>query len=48
MFTRSFEMLFYTYTIIWLIIFLYVVFVSYRTTKLEKKLDQLETKLKQQ
>lgn len=45
MFEKSFEMLFYTYTLIWLIIFSYLMVISLRTKKLEKRLKELEAKV---
>jgi hypothetical protein len=42
---RPFEMLFYTYTLIWLIIFCYMTYVSFRTGRLEKKTRQIEAQL---
>ncbi len=47
MYTRSFEMLFYTYTVIWLIVFVYLMFLSYRAGRLEKRIKELENSLEQ-
>lgn len=42
MYTRSFEMLFYTYSLIWLLIFLYIAYISYRSNRIEKKLKSYD------
>jgi CcmD family protein len=42
MLTRSLDMLFYSYTLIWLLIFIFLMFLSQKTRKLEKKYHELE------
>jgi CcmD family protein len=42
MLTRSLDMLFYSYTLIWLLVFFFMIFLSQKIRKLEKKYDELE------